>query len=87
MYGWKDAQAGHYIHCSRQSPLSYAERNVHLQCRKCNYYGGQEIFIRYSQFMVATYGSGIIDELLAIKHAKHYLKRAELEAIIERYKA
>lgn len=36
--------------------------------------------------MQAMYGHAIVDELLAIKHQKEYLKRADLEAIIEKYK-
>lgn len=84
---WAELHAGHFVHCSKQSPLSYDERNVHPQCRQCNYYGMQgEAMIHYTAFMQANYGPGIVNELLAIKHAKNYLKRADLEAIIERYK-
>lgn len=43
--------------------------------------------IHYTRFMQDTYGPQIVDELLAIKHAKAYLKRSDLESIIERYKA
>ena len=78
--------AGHFIHCSKQSPLSYDERNVHAQCRQCNFYGMQgEAMIHYTLFMQQAYGPGIVEELLAIKHQKAYLKRADLEAIISKY--
>jgi hypothetical protein len=45
-----------------------------------------EAMIHYTRFMQSTYGPGIIDELLEIKREKSYLKRADLEAIIERYR-
>lgn len=82
-----EMHAGHFIHCSKQSPLSYDERNIHPQCRQCNYYGMQGLAaIRYTVYMQQTYGPGIVDELMAMKHDKRYLKRAELEAIVERYR-
>ena len=82
-----ELHAGHFIHCSKQSPLSYDERNVHPQCRQCNFYGMQgEAAIKYTVYMQARYGPGIVDELLAMKHAKEYLKRSDLEQIIEKYK-
>lgn len=83
----QEMHAGHFIHCSKQSALSYDERNVHIQCRQCNYYGMQGLAaIKYTLFMQQTYGPGIVDELMAMKHSKEYLKRADLEEIIERYK-
>jgi hypothetical protein len=86
-YPRAELHAGHFIHCSKQSALSYDERNVHPQCRQCNYYGMQGLAaIKYTLFMQATYGPGIVDELMAMKHSKKYLKRADLEEIIERYK-
>lgn len=80
------AHAGHFIHASKQSKLSYDERNVHPQCVACNYYGMQGLAaIQYTQFMYRVYGEKVVDELKAMKHAKEYLKRADLEALIERY--
>lgn len=83
---YTEMHAGHFVHCSRQSRLSYDERNVHPQCRQCNFYGMQGMAaIRYTEFMINRYGKGIINELEAIKHEKDYLKRPDLEAIIETY--
>jgi len=45
-----------------------------------------EAAIKYTVYMQARYGPGIVDELLAMKHAKEYLKRSDLEQIIEKYK-
>ena len=81
-----EMHAGHFIHCSKQSRLSYDERNVHPQCRQCNYYGMQgQAAIRYTMYMIDHYGPGIVAELLEIKHSKEYLKRDDLEEIIEKY--
>jgi hypothetical protein len=85
---WQEAHAGHFVHASRQSPLSYDERNVHLQCPQCNYYGMQGLApIRYTQYMQARYGEPVVEELLAMKHSGIYLRRAELEDVIARYGA
>jgi hypothetical protein len=46
-----------------------------------------EAMIHYTRFMQDKYGPGIVDELLAMKHKKAYLKRADLMEIIERYSA
>jgi hypothetical protein len=83
---WTEMHAGHFVHCSKQSPLSYDPRNVHPQCVSCNYYGMQGLAaINYTQFIIKEYGSHVVDELKQMKHSKVYLKRAELEEIIERY--
>ena len=83
---WQDAHACHFVHCSKQSPLSYRRENIHAGCVSCNVYGhGGSAMIRYTLFMQQTYGPQIVDELLAIKHQKRYLKRADLEAIVEKY--
>jgi hypothetical protein len=85
---WQSMHAGHFVHCSKRSPLSYDPRNVHPQCRQCNYYGMQGLAaIRYTQYMQREYGEGIVDELMAKKHDKVYLKRDDLEKIIAQYAA
>lgn len=85
MYPWQEMHAGHFIHISKQHPLSYDPRNIHPQCRQCNYYGMQgEAAIRYTQYMVREYGPGIVEELLEYKRTKPYLRRGELEELIER---
>lgn len=87
MYPPEEIHAGHFIHISKQHPLSYDPRNIHPQCRQCNFYGMQgEAAIKYTQWMVREYGEGIVDELLELKRSAPYLKRAELEELIERLK-
>lgn len=84
---WQELHAGHFVHASRQSPLSYDERNVHPQCPQCNYYGMQGLaMINYTQFIIGKYGEAVVEELKAMKHAKTYLRRSELETVIARYR-
>ena len=78
--------AGHFVHCSKLCRASYDERQVNGQCPSCNVYSMQgEAAIRYTKYMIDRYGPGIVEELLAIKHEKSYLKRQDLEEIIEKY--
>lgn len=42
--------------------------------------------VKYTLYVQKMYGPEVVEELLAMKHAKTYLKRADLEAIIEKYK-
>ncbi len=76
---WKRFDAGHYIHISKQHPLSYDKRNIHPQCRACNFYKSKGI--EYAHFMYKTYGPAVIEELLERKKER-YLKRDALEAFI-----
>ena len=79
---WTEMHAGHFVHCSKQSPLSYDERNIHSQCAKCNTYNHGSL-IEYTLYITEKYGCDTIDELKSIKHSGIYLKRAELMALIE----
>ena len=80
-------QAGHYVHGGKGgkgNAVSYDERNIHIQCLNCNYYGAREAAHNYSQFMFKTYGPDILDELKAIK-GKSKLRREDFERMIEEY--
>lgn len=77
-------QCGHYISRSINI-LRYDERNCNAQCVRCN------VFLKgnmpqYSYYMILKYGRGIIKKLLKEKQKLHQFKRAELEAIIEKYR-
>jgi hypothetical protein len=72
-----EAHAGHFIHISKQHPLSYDKRNIHPQCVQCNYY--KSTGIEYFSFMHKTYGPDVIAELIEMKHRSPYLKRQQLE--------
>lgn len=78
------AHAGHFIHGSTKRSY-FAEKNVHLQCRSCNFYknGARDM---YALFLVKKYGNGIIEELHAINKDKRDWTIRELRAVKELYK-
>lgn len=60
----KRADAGHFISRGFEgsSGVRYDERNVHLQCKRCNAFeGGRPL--EYREFMLKKYGQEVIDEL------------------------
>lgn len=79
---WKELHAGHYLHGGRGgkgNAVSYDHRNINPQCPGCNYFGARgEAALNYSQFMFRKYGSGILDELKAIK-AQSKMRRPDFE--------
>lgn len=86
LHHWKEIHAGHFIHISKQHPLSYDSRNVHPQCRQCNYYGAKGIAcIQYTLYLQKRYGEEIVDKLLS-RRKEPYLRRFELENLIEMLK-
>lgn len=79
-----EIHAGHWIH----NRLDYDERNVHPQCVRCNYHWNTKVSISYSIFMARTYGIEVMEELqlLANTQGNRY-PRAELEALLEKYRS
>ena len=47
---WKESQAGHFIHASKGSPVTYDERNVHPQSRFDNYCNDERVRDKYLLF-------------------------------------
>jgi hypothetical protein len=78
---YKEMHAGHFIHASKGSLVSYDDRNIHPQCPKCNTYQGGSL-IEYTLFIQDKYGAETIEELKQLKQT--IMKRADFEAIIER---
>jgi 5-methylcytosine-specific restriction endonuclease McrA len=78
---YKEMHAGHFIHASKGSLVSYDKRNINVQCVKCNTYKGGNL-IEYTLFMQKTHGNEIIEELRQLKQS--IMKRADFEAVIER---
>lgn len=77
------AHAGHFIHGKYK--ITYFEpRNVHLQCRSCNYFknGARDV---YALRLIEKYGDGSIQLLHRLNKPKSWTK-GELTAITERYK-
>ena len=85
---WKEVDAGHWLHGGsggKGNAISYDPRNIHAQCRGCNYFGARGLAaLAYSQFMFKTYGPDILDELKAIK-AQSKLRREDFERMIEQF--
>lgn len=81
---YKLMHAGHFIHGHSKATF-LDERNVHVQCIRCNHFLSGNL-IEYVEFMRKTYGQETIDELRALSKQVWKPTRAELEAIIEKYK-
>ena len=77
------AHAGHYHH-GKYKKTYFNEKNVHLQCRSCNFFkdGARDI---YAFRLEEKYGAGILQELME-QNKKYSWKKKELEGIIETYK-
>lgn len=82
---WKDAHAGHFIHISKQHPLSYDRRNIHPQCCACNFFGmsgGKGMAkIEYTLGLQRMYGPAIVEEL-KLRKTEPYYRRAEMLDLI-----
>lgn len=78
---WKEIHAGHFIHASKGSFVSYDDRNIHPQCCGCNTYRGG-MLIEYTLFIQEKFGNEVIDELKQKKQT--IMKRADLNEVIER---
>ncbi len=79
-----DIHAGHWIH----DKLDYDERNVHPQCKNCNYKFNKNTNTFYAIFMAKTYGVLGMEQIRkdATEKGNNY-SRFELMEIIEKYKA
>jgi len=72
---WREADAGHGIGRQHKS-VKYDERNVHLQCKRCNgFEGGQQAI--YKEEVDKRYGEGTWQKLV-IK-SKETCKRGKFE--------
>jgi len=78
---YKEMHAGHFIHASKGSLVSYDDRNIHPQCPKCNTYQGGNL-IEYTLYIQKAYGDQTIEELKQLKHT--IMKRADYEEVISR---
>lgn len=84
-YLWNSGEihAGHWIH----DRLDFDERNIHPQCKNCNYKYNKNTNTAYAIYMAKTYGVKEMEKLRkeAYKKGNYYTKQ-ELEEIIEKYK-
>lgn len=90
-YLWNsgDIHAGHWIH----DKLDYEEKNVHAECRFCNFKYNKNVNTAYAVFMAKKYGAKEMQHIRDMafnKDCPEYrgndYSRMELEQIIEKYK-
>ena len=81
---YKDLDAGHFI--SRNwTALRWDERNVNIQCLRCNRFQGGQIE-EYFLWMEDKYGRAVVDEMISHKHDVIILTTIGLQALIDEYK-
>lgn len=79
------AQAGHFIKRQHRA-TRWRPTNCHVQCIGCNTYrGGMQD--EYAKFIVDTYGVAEFNDLMVAKHRVVKYTRADIEKMIEIYKA
>lgn len=82
----KELQLGHFIHRGRRkfTKLDFSEKNTSPQCVHCNYFNpeGRTFF---QKKLEKKYGTGIIDELIALRNTLPMLLDDELEAMNKKF--
>jgi Bacteriophage Lambda NinG protein len=82
---YREAHAGHFIPRARGIACYFECHNVHVQCPGCNFYGGEMVKIRYTQWMTRMYGQDEVDRLIALSGTVKKMTRADYETLIEHY--
>jgi len=81
---YKDLDAGHFI--SRNwTVLRWDERNVHIQCQRCNRFQGGQIE-EYFLWMEDKYSRAVVDDMISHKHDVVILTTNYLQLLISEYK-
>ena len=83
-YIWNsgDIHAGHWIH----DKLDFDERNVHPQCKNCNYKYNKNTNTAYAVYMARTYGSEEMENIRKYAYEKgNDYSISELEEVIKKY--
>ena len=80
----KELHCGHWRHGSTKQTYYY-EKNIHLQCRNCNFYrdGARDI---YAVKLEKCYGYGILQEIDVMDKPGFVLTIEKLKKIEEEYK-
>ena len=76
--------AGHF-YSRRYTAILFDEKNVHAQCVKCNYSGGEQYL--YSLRIQALYGQKELDRLTKAKTETKKFTPKELQNLITSYKS
>lgn len=77
-------QAGHFIQ-GRHVSILFDERNCHPQCYGCNVMKRGNM-VEYYEFMLKTYGQGVINELKRLDRQVKIMKPFMYDEIAEKYK-
>jgi len=81
---YASADAGHGVGRQHQA-TKFDEKNSHLQCRRCNYYGAGEQ-AAYSQEVEKRYGKGTWDTLVLKSRQVCKRGQVEIDTMTEYYK-
>lgn len=61
---WKDGDAGHYISMAGHGVYSgFSQRNIHLQSKSGNGWGGQDIGYAFGKELIKRYGKNYLNSL------------------------
>lgn len=84
-FGRDCGDAGHFIPrgIGGSSGVYFDERNIHLQCKRCNKWG-HGMPTEYRQFMLNKYGQEVIDKLEFLHKNQSY--KGKITAIGEMYR-
>lgn len=81
---WKEMQAGHWIPQAQGNAVRFDERNVHVQCYRCNInLGGNGP--EYAVFMEHTHGREVMDELRALSKTTKKYTKADYQEMRDRW--
>lgn len=81
---WKNADCGHFISRGEYS-VRWDERNVALQCKRCNAFRGGEQAL-FAKYIDKRWGEGTADKLQVLRRRSQKLDRLVLQARIIHYK-
>lgn len=81
---YREADCGHGVGRIHKA-TKFDERNNHLQCRRCNYYGAGEQAI-YKEEVEKRYGKGTWDELVLKSRQVCKRGKVEIEVMTEYYR-
>lgn len=81
---WKEFDAGHFV-SAKHNILTFDERNVHCQCRRCNsmLHGNMA---EYMLFMQRQYGKDTAQKIWDMRLVTKQFTQEELEEQLQRFK-
>lgn len=82
---WQEAHCGHFVPRARGIACYFEYTNLHPQCPGCNFYGGEMVKIKYTQWMLKTYGQEEVDRLVRLAGTIKKITRADYEEMIDHY--